>query len=491
MSVRVPREPEGAERAPAPAGAPPLARHDVLTLQRRAGNRAVGRMLARREAESTGAPAVDWSTQPKAEATATETRRRIRTDLLAHMRASGSLIVRNTVELFAGNPPLLTLEATTKRSDSDAKVAAGGAGVDALNDDAYFRGVTMDNVHFQSKGMIGTLDGTTMYLRGHDSGKTLRTLDQLAATVVHEVSHFLVSQYGELPGTDESASSFDRYADEFRAYWVSDGGVGHGLTGAARATAIREHLVGTAGDATSGYADLHKRYFKDGEDDFKAKVDALAGPTGFNVANSLRLHRLWQLLTRKRRDDETIGDIVLMVSALTVDERREAKASPLLAKLIRRLGDDGAKRVRTALEKMVGPKYERFLAAIVGGKADEIKAAYADLPRDDRAAIAMNAGFLLNVGRLVTDAGARARLYAMTTTGDAAQYDAMARFLDAARAAKDLDGALPAELDAALKGLNERARWALFAWEREGAMKDYVGKLGSGLADSVRERLRE
>ena len=442
MSTRAPREPADAVRAPAPAVAP--ARHDVLALQRRIGNRAVGRMLARREAEATGPPAVDWSTQAKAEATATETHRRIRTDLVAHMKASASLIVRNTVELFTGNPPLLTLEPTTKRSDSDAKVAEGGAGVDALNDDAYFRGVKMDNVHFQSKEMIGTLDGTTMYLRGHDSGKTLRTLDQLAATVVHEVSHFLVSQYGELPGTDTSASSYDRYADEFRAYWVSDGGVGHGLTGAARATAIREHLVGTAGDATSGYADLHKRYFKEGEDDFKAKVDALAGPTGYNVGNSLRLHRLWQLLTRKRKDDETIGDIVLMVSALTVDERREAKASPLIARLIGRLGEDEAKRVRTALDKMVGPKYERFLAAIVGGKADEIKAAYADLPRDDRVAIAMNAGFLVNVGRLVADAGARARLYAMTTTGDTAQYDAMARFLDAARAAKDVDGALPA-----------------------------------------------
>lgn len=489
MSVRVPHEPERPIRTPAVT--PRRARDSVLTLQRQAGNRAVGRMLARREAEATGTPAVDWSTQAKAEATATETRRRIRTDLVAHMKASGSLIVRNTVELFTGNPPLLTLEATTKRSDSDAKVAAGGAGVDALNDDAYFRGAKMDNVHFQSKGMIGTLDGTTMYLRGHDSAKTLRTLDQLAATVVHEVSHFFVSQYGELPGTDTSASSFDRFADEFRAYWVSDGDVGRGLTGAARATAIREHLVGTAGDATSGYADLHNRYFKAGEEDFKAKVDALAGPTGFNVANSLRLHRLWQLLTRKRKDDETIGDIVLMVSALTVDERREAKASSLIRSLIVRLGDDEAKRVRTALDKMVGPKYERFLAAVVGGKADEIKAAYADLPKDDRAAIAMNAGFLVNVGRLVSDAGARARLYAMTTTGDTGQYDAMARFLDAAKAAKDVDGALPPELDAALKGLNERSRWALFSWEREGAMKDYVGKLRPGLANTVFERLRE
>ena len=157
-----------------------------------------------------------------------------------------------------------------------------------------------------------------------------------------------------------------------------------------------------------------------------------------------------------------------------------------------RLGTDDAATVRKALDKMVSPKYERFLAAVVGGKAEEIKAAYVDLPSSDRGTIAMNSGFLINIGRLIADAGARARLYAMTTTGDVRQYDAMAAFLDSVQAAKLIpSGPLPEDVDAALRRLNERARWALFSWEREGAMKEYVDGLSPKLADAVRERLRE
>jgi hypothetical protein len=465
---------------------------EILRLQRLAGNRTVGRLLSRREAEATATPAPDWSTQAKAEATAKETRRRLRTELIAHMQAHSSQIVRNTAELFTGTPPMLTLDAITKRSDSAAKVAAGPSWADPTLYDAFFTGVAMDNEGFHQKNMIGTLDGTVMYLRGHDSTGSPMQLDDMADTVVHEVSHYFVKQYGELPGTDKSAASFDRYADEFRAYWVESNGIGAGLSDADRAAAIRTHLVGTAGDPASGYPELHAAYFKEGANDFKTKVDALTGPTGFNVTNSLRLHRLWQLLTKKRASEETVSDILLMISGLSVAERREAKASPLIGRLIGSLPAEDAKRVRTALDKLVGPKYEKFLAAVVGGKAEDIKAAYADLPKSDRAAIAMNAGFLMNIGRLVTDAGARARLYAMTTTGDVRQYDAMAAFLDAVQAAKLIpSGALPEDVDAALRGLNERARWALFSWEREGAMKEYVDGLAPKLAYTVRERLRE
>jgi hypothetical protein len=485
------------EPAPAPAREERAAttaapeRADVLRLQRLIGNRAVGRMLARREAEATATPAPDWSTQAKAEATAKATRRRLRTELIAHMQAHASQAVRNTAELFTGTPSMLTLDAITKRSDSAAKVAAAPSWVDATLYDAFFKGVTMDNEDFHQKGMIGTLDGTVMYLRGHDSAGSPMSLDEMADTVVHEVSHYFVKQYGELPETDKDSASYDRYADEFRAYWVESNGIGAGLSDADRAAAIRTHLVGTAGNPASGYPDLHKAYFKAGANAFKTKVDALSGPIGFNVTNSLRLHRLWQLLTKRRPDDETVGDILLMVAGLTVDERREAKASSLIARLIGRLPPEDADRVRKALDRMVGPQYVKFLAAVVGGKPEDIKAAYAALPAADRGTIAMNAGFLMNIGRLVTDAGARARLYAMTTTGDVRQYDAMATFLDAVQAAKLIPGgALPEDVDAALKGLHERARWALFSWEREGAMKEYVDGLAPALANAVRERLR-
>jgi len=465
---------------------------EVLRLQRLIGNRAVGRMLSRREAEATATPAPDWSTQAKAEATAKATRRRLRTDLVAHMQAHASQTVRNTAELFTGTPSMLTLDAITKRSDSAAKVAAAPSWVDATLYDAFFAGVTMDNQDFHQKGMIGTLSGSVMYLRGHDSGGNPMSLDDMADTVVHEVSHYFVKQYGELPETDKDSASYDRYADEFRAYWVESNGIGAGLSDADRAAAIRTHLVGTAGNPASGYPDLHTAYFKTGPNAFKTKVDALSGPIGFNVTNSLRLHRLWQLLRKKRADDETVSDIILMISGLTVDERREAKASSLIARLIGRLPSEDAAHVRKALDKMVSPTYVKFLAAVVGGKAEDIKTAYAALPAADRGTIAMNAGFLMNIGRLVTDPGARARLYAMTTTGDVRQYDAMAKFLDAVQAAKLIPGgALPEDVDAALKALNERARWALFSWEREGAMKEYVDGLNPKLAYAVRERLRE
>ena len=109
-----------------------------------------------------------------------------------------------------------------------------------------------------------------------------------------------------------------------------------------------------------------------------------------------------------------------MVAGLSPAERREAKASALISRSIGRLKAGDADAVRKALDRLVGGKYEKFLAAVVGGKADEIKAAYGDLPKGDRGAIAMNAGFLVNIGRLVPDAAARARLYAMTTTGTCA-----------------------------------------------------------------------
>jgi hypothetical protein len=483
----------GGERvAPAGVGATaPNAHAEIVRVSRLGGNRAVGRLLARREAEATGTAAPDWSTQPKAEATAKATRTRLRTELIPHMQSHAKQVIRNTADLFTGSPPLLTLDATTKRSDSATSFGGAPSWADPTLYDVFFRGVTMDNKHYHQKGMVGTLSGSVMYLRGHDSAGTLMGLESMANTVAHEVSHFLVKQYGEMAETSTSAASFDRYADEFRAYWIEDE-VGTGLSDADRAAAIRKHLVGTAEDPASGYPEMHKAYFKEGENEYKTKVDALNRPIGFNLTNSLRLHRLWQLLSRKRPSEETVSDILLMIAGLSVAERREAKASPLIAKLVARLKSEDAEAVRKALDKLVGGKYEKFLAAVVGGKAEEIKAAYTDLPAADRGTIAMHEGFLINVGRLLTDSAARARLYAMTTTGDVRQYDAMAAFLDAVQAAKLIPGGpMPDDVDAALRGLRERARWALFSWEREGAMKEYVDGLAPTLAHAVRERLRD
>ena len=68
------------------------------------------------------------------------------------MAGHANPIVRNTAEFFTGPDPVLTVDATTKRSDSPALVAKAPSGYDPRLFDAFFRGVTMDNVHYQETG---------------------------------------------------------------------------------------------------------------------------------------------------------------------------------------------------------------------------------------------------------------------------------------------------------------------------------------------------
>jgi hypothetical protein len=147
MTTRTGEESRTADPAAAPREpAEPLAQPELaspaymLTLQRAVGNQAVGRILARLRAR--------WSTQADAQATATATRMRLRTELLTYMARSSRRIVRNTAELFTGTAPLLTLDATTKRSDSAVQVASptAAAWVFPARLDAFFRGVWMNNV---------------------------------------------------------------------------------------------------------------------------------------------------------------------------------------------------------------------------------------------------------------------------------------------------------------------------------------------------------
>jgi hypothetical protein len=469
----------------APAG-PERARAEapkLIQLQRQAGNRAVGRILARL------VPTPDWSTQDKAEATAKATETRLKNELLPHMVAHAEPVVRNTAEFFSGPNPLLKLAPITKRSDSDALMAKAPSGYDPTLYDAFFTGTSMNNVDYHQKAMAGTLDGSTMYLRGHDLNGTVLSLDTMAAHTAHEVSHYLIKQYGELPESQTDDKSFDRYADEFRAYWIQPDGPGWGLPAADKAKAIREHLVGTAGDPASGYPEMHSAYFN-GSDAFRAKIDALTGPIGFNVGNSLRLHRLWQMLTAKEKDSESVGWIVTMVGALTPAERREARSSSLISKLIGKLDKDDAARVRRALDLLISENYEKFLAAVASGKAEDIKTAYTALERTDKGAMYMNAGFQINVDRLTSDPAARAAIVAMATTGRTGQYDAMAAFIAALAAAKGTTATeVPDDITTAMGKLSDQVRWTFFL--NQPAMKQYVDVLPPKLANIIRERLRD
>jgi hypothetical protein len=472
----------------------------LLALQRRFGNRAVGRLLARAPGAAPPAPAPafvypDTSTRDNAEQTARATQKRLRAELLPFMVAHANPVISNTAELFSGPTPMLTMDAITKRSDSDTKFADLGppSWADPTLYDAFFYGTTMDNSQFHQKPMAGTLTGTTMYLRGHTSGGSVIALEEMAGMVAHEVSHWFVKQYGELPDTDKDSSSFDRYADEFRAYWIQPGGPGSGLPDADKAAAIKAHLVGTAGDPTSGYPDFQKAYWGPGNADLKAKIDALKGPIGFNVTNSIRLHRLWSLFQAREKGNADVGDIVLWISGLPIGERKEAAGSSLIKKLTNELPKADADRVRAALASMVSDKFATFIAAIASARAEDIKKAYADMTPADRQNAGANAGFLYNVGKATKDAAVRACVHAMVSTGRVAQYDAMAKFLDALRRAKAdgvADGAIPDDVAATLAGLRDDARWTFLSWSDD-AVKAYVDPLPPKVARALRSQLRD
>lgn len=506
MTTRTGEESKTADPAVAPAGhGGPLAEPElappghVLALQRMVGNQAVGRILARLQAT--------WNTQANAQATAAATRSRLQTDLLPYMQNHSRQIVKNTAELFTGATPLLTMDAITKRSDSPAQVASptAPAWVTAARHDAFFRGATMNNVHYHSKNMIGTIDGTTMYVRGHNSSGDLESLEDMANTVVHECSHFFVSQYGEMPQTG-TASSFDRYADEFRAYWVE--GRWGDLPDAERAARIREHLVGTAGDPTSGYGALHTAYFAAGPNPFKAQVDALTGPRGFNLTNSIRLHRLWQLFTNQAAGSATVDDLIFAIARLPTAERAEAARSTLIRTLETAIGGIGAQRVRAALSAPTSREYvsrvnpsrspaiSRFLGAIIVGTPEVLKRTYGDLSREDRQALVRNAAFMVFVDHHLLDTAMRAAVWAMTETWSTSQFDAMTTFTDALRRARTEASAgtltgVPDYVRQAMAGLHDYSRWTFFSWSREGAMREYVDVLPQGVANEIRERLRD
>jgi hypothetical protein len=488
------------------------ATHPLLDLQRQVGNAAVTRLVARREAPEAGGARArparpDWSTQAKAEATAKATRARLYNELIPFMVAHKNPVIRNTAEFFTGAKPLLTMEPITQRSDSAALLAAPDlpGWVDPTLYEAFFTGTTMDNVDYHQSDMIGTLDDDVMYVRGHDSSGATSSLEEMAGIVVHEVSHFMVKRYGDLPNST-NASSYDRYADEFRAYWVEPGRAWSNLSPKDKAAAIRRHLVGTADDPASGYPKLHKRYYGAGNAAFKAQVDALQGPVGFNLSNSKRLDDLWLMLQEAMPSKSDVDHMVLAIDALPTAERSEAATANAISTLVAKLPDAAAKRVRAALAAPVVREYTgalnpgrsgplaAFYAAVVVGKDDEVRAAYAALTAADRDTVAMNAAFLAYVDAHVTDPRARACLYAMTATRDAGQFRAMAAFLDALGRARRVGataeaGTIPPDVARALDALRDEARWSFLSWSRL-AVAAFVDTLPPKLARAIVERLR-
>jgi hypothetical protein len=517
------REERTEERRPAadpPTPTAPTPVQAILTLQQRAGNAAVARYLedAPTQAGPAGPAAADPA-QAAAEAEATETQRRLR-DAQLHMLTSTNLTVQNTALLFEGSPSRLRYTPMTLRSDSEQIRADRG---EAPGSRAYyFKGLTQkprpaakttippDTERF-APNTVGTIDGDTIVVRGKDSSGSWRSEEDIKGTFVHEASHILVASYGQHPNSPTDASSFDRYKDEFRAYFVEQFGPYAKLDPDDRAKAIKRHLVGDSLTDTRGYEDLRKAYWTGNPNAFSAQVDAHKRPDGFNLTNSPRLDRLFALLGDAATDPAKVDDVMVAILRLMPAERGEAKGSTLIRQRSQALGADADKRVRAALDAPLQPAYTgelnpsnspriaRLHEQLTRNDEAEIKTAYDKLTPEERGHIYLHAPTLVFVDHNVLDPRMRACVYAMLVGGTSRQYDAMADFLEACfvefmSTAVPEEGAAPpagpsAELRAALRRVSFSGRLALFRMV-EDARHRYVEILPEPVRIPILQALR-
>ena len=190
-------------------------------LQASAGNRAVARAVTLSRAPAApAAPAAAAQAAAEAEAVETIGRLRTRTSTCAPARSCGSATRPScsTSRATQGQGHRMRAEPMTLRSDS-AQLVTDRAD-NAASAAYFFRGIRQDNELKHGPTTLGTINGTTLLVRGRGSSGTWQPEDDIVGTFVHEASHVLVADYGEHPGTKTDAGSFDRYKDEFRAYFV-------------------------------------------------------------------------------------------------------------------------------------------------------------------------------------------------------------------------------------------------------------------------------
>lgn len=434
---------------PSPAGGPA---GRVLRMQRLAGNTATRSWLS-----DSGAPMLQRQAPPApavaaAIADAVRTQNRM-TTVLQNMLSSRNATARNTAQLYTGASPRRTWTPMTRRSDSAAIAAQLGT---TGTREYFFTGVTQPawtpgsllpaGTKTFEPTVGGTIQGTVALIRGRASGGTEYPDDTLASILVHETSHTLVAAYGEHPGTVTDSASFDRYKDEFRAYFIDPYDRRFsGLTPDRRAAAIRTHLVGTSATnpnpATHAYSQFQAAYWTTAA--VKAQIDAHTRPDGFNLTSSPRLDELFQVLTAAGTDPAKVDDVVLAIVRLPVAERTEAAGATLIETLLQPLAEPDRQRIRRslraptsaeytgALNPATSPRITAFDEALVRGEPAAIKAAYGRLTAADRGQVAMNAAQLVFIDRHVANVRTRACVVGMVTTSTVAQFDAVDAFIGA------------------------------------------------------------
>lgn len=397
-----------------------------------------------------------------------------RNQMLAHANQT----FRNTGRLLSsqgGQPARLLFDAMTLRSDNASILSRRGENPSERA--YYFYGASQNNEHRHRPVTMGTIDGNKILVRGRSPSGTWRTTTQIMNTFTHEGSHILVASYGEHPGTTTDAASFDRYKDEFRAYWIEPTGHwGSMPANDAKAAAIRAHLVGTSATDTHGYPALRTHYWSNNT--FKTQVDNHKRPDGFNLSNNPNLDRLFQLLNGVRGGTATRQDVLVHLIRMSPEERTEAAESALIQRTYRSMG------------------YLALVQAITQHDDEGLKRAYQRLTPQERGEAASSAALLLYIDRQVDLLSQRASIYAMILGGAVGQFDAMGDFLVACFGAQ-IDAALgggltevPADVRSALRRLVYRARLALFRLVEE-ARREYVDALPNPVRGRLLTALRE
>jgi hypothetical protein len=429
---------------------------EVLRMQRQAGNAATGSWLARSQPTAAHvlqrqvvAPAAQAAAA--AEADAVHTRNRL-TAVLQTMLTSTNSTVRNTAQLYVASPRLTFLPMTLRSDSAAIATRLGTTGTREY----LFTGVIQPTwaggaalpagTEVFDPGVAGTIEGSAALIRGRRTNGNPYSDRALSSFFTHETSHILVRSYGQHPNTAGDAGSFDRYKDEFRAYFIDpyDSRFGR-LEPDRRAVAIRTHLVGTSATqpnpATNAYSELQGAYWTNAA--FKRQVDNHTRPDGFNVTSSPRLDQLFQLLTAAGTDPARVDGVVLAIVRLPIAERTEAAGASLVATLVQALDDAAQTRVRRALTAPTSSEYTeglnrgrsprviRFQDALVRGEPGALKVTYRQLNDAERARMSMDPALRLFIDRHVDQVRTRACVVAMVTTQSIDQFDAVDRFITA------------------------------------------------------------
>jgi hypothetical protein len=425
------------------------------------------------------------------------------------MIRSRNRTTRNTAGLFSprrGRPARLAFSPLTLRSDSARLVRLNGGDPDV--DAYYFYGLSQDNQHNLGPNTLGTVEGNTILVRGKVDGDW-QSEEDLISTFTHESSHLLVSAYGEHPRTDVSAASFDRYRDEFRAYWIEPVGPYAGIRDADRkARKIKQHLVGRNRRDMTGYEDLHNRYWNRANAAFRAQIDGHTRPDGFNLSNSPDQDRFFEILSGIGAGTTTVDDAVLLATRMSPLDRRECSTSPLIRRLYGRLDADDAGRIRNALAfpqsaegaRELNPtrsgRVQSFLETIALRDSAELPIRYGRLNAPERESVSMNLAVWNYTDRHLDWGPLRASTYAMVNSKRVDQFDAMDDFLDACLGAQVIASVergmatVPDDVQTALDRLVYTSRLALYR-RLETVRREYVDALPQPVRGRLLHALRE